>query len=102
MANVEAKRLTTVEENITTIKSELEDIKKLLKESSQTKVSTKGDSVGVSRAGNIWFDKARLESTKVAPAKPILVVNNAEEINDSIEKAVVENSIPVTKSYKNS
>ena len=101
LANVEAKRLTTVEENITTIKSELEDIKKLLKESSQTKVSTKGDSVGVPRAGIIWFDKARLESTKVAPAKPILVVNNAEEINDSIEKAIVDNSIPVTKSYKN-
>ena len=102
LASNETKRLNKVEDNICTIKSELEDIKKLLKENMQSippaKHSKKEFTANVD---NIWFDKARLESTKVTPAQPMLVLNNEDEINQSVEKAIVDNGIPVTKSYKN-
>ena len=101
LADSETNRLNMVEDNITTIKSELEEIKELLKNST-TPVTTQGKSKNSnsSMGNNIWFDKARLESTKVAPAEPMLVVNNHQEVNESVEKLVVENNIPVTKNFK--
>ena len=96
MANCEAKRIETVENNITSIRGELAEIKKLLKDSRSKPVETNA------KKDNIWFDKERLASTKVAPAKPLLVVNNIQESsNGSIEKVIVDNGIPVTNSYRN-
>ena len=37
----------------------------------------------------------------MAPAEPMLVLNNSEGVVETVEKAIVENSIPVTKSSKN-
>lgn len=97
MADCETKRIEAVENNITSIKSELAEIKNLLKGSKPKSVETR------SKSDNIWFDKEKLASTRVAPAKPLLVVNNIEESNNgSIEKVIVDNGIPVTNSYRNS
>ena len=101
LASSEKKRLNVVEDNITTIKSELEEIKNLLEEKSKMKPEKSSKDNYSSAADNIWFDKARLESTKVAPGEPMLVLNNAEEVNETVEKAIIDNSIPVTKSFKN-
>ena len=102
MADNDNRRLHTVEDNITSIKSELEDIKKLLKENAALKPAAKKDETrSASTVDNIWFNKERLESTKVAPAEPMLVLDNSEEINKSVEKAIMDNSIPVVKSYEN-
>ena len=84
------------------MKSDLEEIKNLLlKEKSPTAKQEKSKPSYTSSGDNIWFDKARLESTKVAPAEPMLVLNNSEGVVETVEKAIVENSIPVTKSSKN-
>ena len=92
----EDKRLCTVESNVVTIKNELEEIKKLLKQSASKPVMTTPTNP------NIWFDRERLAATKVAPTKPLLVVSNVQNANsESIEKVIVEKGIPVTKSYKN-
>ena len=102
MVNTSTNRLNTMEGNITTIKSELEEIKNLLKENSKPATKQgKSNLNNIPTLDNIWFNKARLESTKVAPAEPMLVLNNSQEVNVSVEKAIVENSIPVTKSFKN-
>ena len=102
LANNDTRRLNKVEDNICDIKSELEEIKKLLKENAKSSIPVKQNkNEGALNVDNIWFDKARLESTKVAPAQPMLILNNEEVINNSVEKAIVDNGIPVTKSYKN-
>ena len=94
----EDKRLTTVEESVTSIKKELEEIKNLLK----NQRVPKSVAASSSNNANIWFDKERLAATKVMPAKPLLVVSNVVEANsESIEKVIVEKGITVTKSYKN-
>ena len=100
MANTDNNRLKTLEGNFTTIKTELEEIKTLLKENGKPATKQGKSNSHISPVDNIWFNKSRLESTKVAPAEPMLVVNNAQEVNESVEKAIVENSIPVTKSFK--
>ena len=100
LASDDTRRLNNFEGNITTIMSELHEKKKILKENNTTKeVETSQNSNA--KANNIWFDKERLESTKTAPSGPILVLNDSQEVNDSVEKAIIENSIPVTKSFKN-
>ena len=94
----EERRLSTVEDNVSSIKKELEEIKNLLKNHSTTPKAV----TVASTKPNIWFDKERLAATKVAPAKPLLVVSNVEGSNiGSIEKVIVEKGLPVTKSYKN-
>ena len=101
LANSESKRLNTVESNITSIKSELEEIKNLLKQEVKPATKEGKNNSIIPTVDNIWFNKARLETTKVSPAESLLVVNNAQAVNESVEKAIVENSISVTKSYKN-
>ena len=102
LASNDSRRLNKVEDNISDIKSELEEIKKLLKEKAKPPQPAKRDNDdAASRIDNIWFDKARLESTKIAPAQPMLLLNNEEGINNTVEKAIVENGIPVTNSYTN-
>ena len=95
MADSEARRLGVVEKNVTSIKNELSEIKKLLIKQNTSKPVAKPTS------DNIWFNKERLATTKVPPAKPMLVVNSTQDSDsESIEKLIVDNGIPVTKSYK--
>ena len=101
MVNTETNRLNTMEGNINSIKSELEEIKTLLKQNGKPATNQGKSNSHFPTTENIWFNKSRLESTKVSPAEPMLVLNNAQEVNESVEKAIVENSIPVTKSFKN-
>ena len=97
IAKSESERIRVLESNIDSIKSELAEIKNLLKSPSVAKPT-----VSKSPDENIWFNQERLATTKVPPAKPVLLVNNIQESNnESIEKVIIDNGIPVTKSYKN-
>ena len=96
MADSESKRLETVEGNITSIKSELEAIKRLLKNSKPNTTNSNH------KKDNIWFNQEKLISTKVVPTKPLLVIDNILESNsEKIEKVIIDHQIPVTNSYKN-
>ena len=101
LASSDTARLNKVEDNIGNIKSELEEIKKLLRENVKPLAAKGSKDDGISRVDNIWFDKARLESTKIPPAQPMLLLDNDEAINKTVEMAIIENGIPVTKSYTN-
>ena len=99
MINSEGKRLKTLENTITLIVDELSEMKKLLKERDSKPAPAPAPKL---LQDNIWFNKERLAATKVAPAEPILVVDNIQnESSGTVEKAIVEHSIPVTKTYKN-
>ena len=91
-ASSESDRLNVLETNM----PKLTEIKNLLNKSAKpVGIQTKFDN-------NIWFKKDKLVSTKVAPAESILVGNKSQRLNnDSVEKAIVDNAIPVTKSYNN-
>ena len=101
LVNTDRRRLNTVEDNITSIKTELEEIKNLLKEKPKPTTNQGKNNSANSATGNIWFDKARLETTPVSPAEQMLVLDNTEIVSDLVEKAIVRNSIPVKKSFKN-
>ena len=102
LASNDTRRLNKVEDNISDIKTELEDIKKLLKENGKPlPPARRANDDGASGVDNIWFDKSRLESTKIAPAQPMLLLNNEEIVNNTVEKAIIEKGIPVTNSYTN-
>ena len=95
-ANTETDRLNNLEGNMSSIMEELKEIKKLLKERGKTVVDKQ------MKSDNIWFNKDKLISTKAAPAESMLIINNVSQLDqDSLEKAIVDNEIPVTKSYKN-
>ena len=90
--------MNNVEDNIATIKSEVAEIKTLLKQGGK-QATKQGNSNTID---NIWSNKDRLESTKVAPTESIRVINNTQDLNnESVEKAIVDNSIPGTKGFKN-
>ena len=93
-AGSEANRLNILEGSMSSIKEEIREIKNLLKQGKPALKQTRSD--------NIWHNKEKLMSIKAAPDEPRLVVKNAQEAdNITLEKAIVDNAIPVTKSYKN-
>ena len=100
LATDDSRRLNKVEENMSEVMNELRDIKKMLKEKANSNErNNKEDS---QKVNNIWFDKARLESTKVPPSSgSMLILNNSQGTSETVEKAIVENNISVTKSFKN-
>lgn len=98
LASDDTRRLNHVEGNIKNIMTELDEIKKILKENcSKKEVSEEIPA----KKDNIWFDKKRLESTKVAPTESLLQLKDSTEVNASLERAIIDNNIPVTNSFKN-
>ena len=83
-------RLCSVEKNVTKIISELGELKNFLKKDEKS-------APPVSENYNVWNDLERLQKTKIPPCKPILILDKKDtDKNDSIEKLIVENKIPVT------
>ena len=83
-------RLCSVEKNVTKIISELGELKNFLKKDEKS-------APPVSENYNVWNDLERLQKTKIPPCKPMLILDKKDtDKNDSIEKLIVENKIPVT------
>ena len=98
-AKAESDRLSIVENSISSFRSELNEIKDLLKQKSNSSVNNKNpDTI----TDNIWFDSERLAKTKIPPVQPMLVMEKNDNVsNQSIQKIIVDNDIPVTKTHKN-
>lgn len=109
MAESDGSRLNNLEMNMTTINGELSEIKSLLSNHLSRSSTVKKNSLEIQHNGkndNIWFNKDRLASVKAPLSEPILVVNKVHEANSdstfvSVEKTIVDNNIPVTKTFKN-
>ena len=98
-AKAESDRLSIVENSISLFRSELNEIKTLLKQKDNTSVSNKSPTANTD---NIWHDSERLAKTKIPPVKPMLVLEkNDNDSNQSIQKVIIENDIPVTDAFKN-
>ena len=56
---------------------------------------------------NLWFDVDRLAEVKAPSPKAVLVINNTsdphtnEEAQETIEKVIVDNAVPLKNSHKN-
>ena len=83
-------RLSSVENNVTKIISELSELKNLMIKDEKSVPS-------VTENYNIWNDLERLQKTKVPPCKPMLILDKKDnDKSSSIEQLIVENKIPVT------
>ena len=110
-------RMQLIEKNVSKIAGELGELKTLLKNnnSNETDSQIKSNLVEIKSmlnvdpvskidhsVSNVWLDPERLKGIKAPQAKPMLVLNKrGDENNSSIEKVILDNKIPVTKSYKN-
>jgi hypothetical protein len=104
LAGSESQKINTLEMKVGSIENKLDEITTLLKcskivsDTSQKKMST---------THSIWQDKNKLASIKAPPEKSVLVLKNTQNVttNESnqtrIEKAIMDNNIPVSQSYKN-
>ena len=119
MADIDGQRIRKMERNMDVITKELLEIKKLVSDT-YTTASTSRNVESSNKnpphqttpklavpTYNIWQDTDKLASVKAKPAESVLVINKATDSlvdksnMDLVENMVVENRIPVTKSFKN-
>ena len=119
-SKADSDRLTVVENNVGDIKSELAELKTLLKNgiSSQpiegvselkddlseikSMINSGSCSDSSDKKDNIWHNEERLKVLKIPPSNPMLILNNRGDANNNdVEKTIVDNKIPVTKTFKN-
>ena len=93
---------------MTSINSELSELKSLLTNQLRNSSSVKKQNSAVQQKGNngsIWFNQDRLASVRVPTSESMLAVEKSDTDNDStlsrVEEAITEHSIPVTKTFKN-
>ena len=118
MADIDGQRIRKMERNMDVISKELLEIKKLVRNTNTTSTTSKNvestwknpqqTALKLTEPSyNMWNDTAKLASVKAKPAESVLVINKAtdssvDKINtDLVENMVIENRIPVTKSFKN-
>ena len=125
MADIDGQRIWRMERNMEAITNELVEIKELLKKpvtATSTAVTTgaiDSDDIRVANTQNtasnenkkpsnmnIWNDAERLATVKAKPAESVLIINKSpdSEIDKTnkvlVENTVIENKIPVKKSFK--
>ena len=107
-AESESQRVDILEKKMNGIDSQLGAIMKLLSEQSKTQETMQhGKKNGDTNGESIWFDKERLATIKAPEPKAVLVVGKSQdseketENHDIIEKAVMENHIPLSETYEN-
>ena len=124
MADIDGQRIRRMERNMEAITKELVEIKELLKKPA-TSLSTAGTTGGAidsddtslvntqntasnenEKQSNIWNNAERLSTVKAKPAESVLIINKSpdSEIDKTnkvlVENTVIENKIPVKKSFK--
>ena len=117
-SKAETDRLNAVENNVAQIMSDIGDLKTICNNSNSNKsteemsllkselneikalLNTKTKSID--KPVSIWHNEEKLKALKVPPAEPMLVLNKrGSENNAALDKAIIENKIPVTKAYQN-
>ena len=103
MADAESRRVEILEKKMDGIDNQLAEIKKML----ISKPKATGKDEKEKEGNSIWFDKERLKTVKAPEPKAVLVISNTQnsqkntENHNTIEKALIDNEIALSKSYKN-
>ena len=108
-ANSESQRVNILEKKMNSIDTQLNEIKKLLNEKPKVKENELFGSVkkDANNGECIWFNKERLATVKAPEVKAVLVVSKSENLQREsenhgiIEKAVMDNNIPLSDTYEN-
>ena len=116
LGDIDGQRMRKMERNMEKISTELMEIKKLVSKSinntSSADCNNKGVTVvsdttkNVEPTPNIWNDKEKLATVIAKPAESTLVINKATDDavdksnTDIIENMVIENKIPIKRSFK--
>ena len=104
LAGSESQKINTLEMKVDSMENKLDEITTLLKCS---KIVSDTSQKKMSITHSIWQDKNKLASIKAPPEKSVLVVKNPKNVTTNvsnqtrIEKAIMDNNIPVSQSYKN-
>ena len=100
--------MNILEVGMTNINAELTEIKGLIANLSKNPAGKQSSqkSQENEKKGKIWFNQENLASVKAPPTESLLVVNKTQVTNGNatlqmVEKAIIENGIPVTKTFKN-
>lgn len=97
LANTEAQRINELEQKFLHVDTQLSEIKTLLSAQSSKLPET----------GNPWFDKQNWGSVKAPPAPSVLVISKHNDVDKNkenlkvVEKKVMDNNIPLQKTFKN-
>ena len=114
MSKTENDKIVSMENSLlafktefSSVKSELSEIKSMLclqgGSSNIESPSIEKPANSTMSSDNVWFNKERLEKTKLPPVQPMLILNKDKiSASESIENVIYENKIPVTKTYTNS
>ena len=103
MADAESRRVEIQAKKMDGIDNQLAEIKKML----ISKPKATGKDEKEKEGNSIWFDKERLKTVKAPEPKAVLVISNTQdsqkntENHNTIEKALIDNEIALSKSYKN-
>ena len=113
LGDCDGQRMRMMEKNMETITKELSAIKKLVSDTiSPTSVDsnkiapTAVSSSRMEKPGNIWNDTEKLSAVVAKPAESTLVITKGADATvdksntDLIENMVIENKIPVKRSFK--
>ena len=102
LAGSESQKINTLEKKVDNMENKLDEITTLLKSSKTVSDS----SHKMSATQSIWYDKNTLASIKSPSEKAVLVVKSTQNATTNennktkVEKAIMENNIPVSQSYK--
>ena len=127
MADADGYRIRKMERNMELITNELTEIKELLSKNTSpalprqttpatipapvdelaaTETETTNEASGNMMQSNIWNDVEKLATVKAKPAESVLIINKSLDSEtdrankEMVESAVIENRIPIKKSFK--
>ena len=106
-ANVDSQRINILETKMKGIDSQLKEICSMLKSTPAKSVERQIKPREIPEVNSIWNDTEKLATVKAPPSTAVLVVPKivdqiAQDANNIIiEKAVVENNIPLKETYTN-
>ena len=98
-----SEKVATLEKKYTNIEKKIEEIKDLLLKKDEK--PTKNKEVKNNQP-SIWNNKEKLETVKAPPLESVLIVKKNQDVNQhnkdhaTIENTILDNKIPVIKSYQ--
>ena len=106
MAKASTDKINTLEKKYETMETKLDTIiEHLSNEKTSSKISTRKPSGP--NISSLWLDKDKLAKVKAPPAKSVLVVKKAENLEkcvanqNVVQSVIMNNNIPVVESFQN-
>ena len=106
-AEADSQRINLLESKMNTIDSQLKEISKMLKSKGESTVDVSPKLVKSPEKSSIWNDTEKLATVKAPPSTAVLVlpkISDPDTHNENkaiVEKAVIDNDIPLRETFTN-